>query len=167
MIDCTPLVNHQQLGLINKQQHHMNMEISAPRSRSDLDPDKVMLTRNWRQRVAITLHIHKCIQTRGESVPASHSQWLTGGWMFLQKCSECLSIAFVLHDLGKELMTGKKTHAQTHTHIARTITGISTLWGTLSLGSLSEWIDFDLSGVDFQEQIIEPLNLICCLRGAT
>lgn len=53
------------------------------------------------------------------------------------------------------------THGHTHSHRK---TGIFfMIQGTLSFGSLSEWIDFDLSGVDFQEQIIEPLNLICCL----
>lgn len=36
---------------------------------------------------------------------------------------------------------------------------------TLSFGSLSKRIDFNLSGVDFQEQIIEPLNLVCSLQG--
>ena len=51
---------------------------------------------------------------------------------------------------------------QIQTHKERTL---HAKHGTLSLGSFSERIDFDLSGVDFHEQIIEPLNLICRLRG--
>jgi len=43
------------------------------------------------------------------------------------------------------------THTHTHTRL------------TLSLRCFSEWIDFDLSGVDFEEQIIESFNLICSL----
>ncbi len=70
-------------------------------------------------------------------------------------------------------MTGiKKTQEETctdahkHTKIEAksTHTHISIIQGTLSFGSLSKRVDFDLSGVNFQEQIIEPLNLICCLR---
>lgn len=48
---------------------------------------------------------------------------------------------------------------------ARTVSRFTVKHGTLSFGSLSERIDFNLSGVDFQEQIIEPLNLIRCLQS--
>lgn len=58
--------------------------------------------------------------------------------------------------------TRRRQSQHTHTHTEQ---ALSMIQGTLSFGSLSERIDFDLSGVDFQEQIIEPLNLICCLRG--
>ncbi len=51
-----------------------------------------------------------------------------------------------------------------HTHMYTQRRAFSMIQGTLSFGSLAERIDFNLSGVDFQEQIIEPLNLICCLR---
>lgn len=56
----------------------------------------------------------------------------------------------------------KLGHMNRHTDKTKTS---SVSQGTLSFGSLSERIDFDLSGVDFQEQIIEPLNLIGCLYG--
>lgn len=34
---------------------------------------------------------------------------------------------------------------------------------TLSFGSLAEWVYFHLSGIDFQEEIVQLLNLICSL----
>lgn len=61
-------------------------------------------------------------------------------------------------DSNRQRPTHPHTHTQKDGHF-------SLIQGTLSFGSLSEWIDFNLSGVDFQEQIIEPLNLICCLWG--
>lgn len=57
----------------------------------------------------------------------------------------------------------KSTH--THTQTDAPARSNSHMQSTLSFGSLSKRVDFNLSGVDFQKQIIEPLNLVCCLWG--
>ncbi len=63
------------------------------------------------------------------------------------------SLQKLLYNQQASILSVIHTHTHTHTHTRL----------TLSLRCFSERIDFDLSGVDFEEQIIESLNLICSL----
>lgn len=72
------------------------------------------------------------------------------------------NIKHTCRDVHRHVLQRSEIEA-TSTHTEKQ--AFSMIQGTLSFGSLSERIDFDLSGVDFQEQIIEPLNLICCLQS--
>lgn len=111
MIDYMPSVNHQQLGNINKHEHAVNMESSAPWSHLDFDPDKVMLTRSWCQCVAITVHFTFWNAFRPEEwSAASVSQSVINMWQ--HRDAEMLSSACKMFNRNYRQQDG--THPKTH-----------------------------------------------------
>lgn len=111
MIDYMPSVNHQQLGNINKHEHAVNMESSAPWSHLDFDPDKVMLTRSWCQCVAITVHFTFWNAFRPEErSAASVSQSVINMWQ--HRDAEMLSSACKMFNRNYRQQHG--THPKTH-----------------------------------------------------
>lgn len=111
MIDYMPSVNHQQLGNINKHEHAVNMESSAPWSHLDFDPDKVMLTRSWCQCVAITVHFTFWNAFRPEErSAASVSQSVINTWQ--HRDAEMLSSACKMFNRNYRQQDG--THPKTH-----------------------------------------------------
>lgn len=111
MIDYMPSVNHQQLGNINKHEHAVNMESSAPWNHLDFDPDKVMLTRSWCQCVAITVHFTFWNAFRPEErSAASVSQSVINMWQ--HRDAEMLSSACKMFNRNYRQQDG--THPKTH-----------------------------------------------------